>query len=111
MRSVFFFSSRRRHTRFDCDWSSDVCSSDLEVIGNAQKQMHGLAPMHYSAPCARLEAALHRYPGGHRAGNKRAREALGMGLLLRPGHGESHASSANEIPTLLVGFLVLGIWF
>src|SRR2546430_10029749 len=27
--SCFFFSSRRRHTRFDCDWSSDVCSSDL----------------------------------------------------------------------------------
>src|SRR2546430_11363556 len=25
----FFFSSRRRHTVFDCDWSSDVCSSDL----------------------------------------------------------------------------------
>src|SRR5260370_1399710 len=24
----FFFSSRRRHTRFKCDWSSDVCSSD-----------------------------------------------------------------------------------
>src|SRR3989475_9849012 len=28
----FFFSSRRRHTRFDCDWSSDVCSSDLSYI-------------------------------------------------------------------------------
>src|SRR5256886_17379337 len=27
----FFFSSRRRHTRFDCDWSSDVCSSDLNM--------------------------------------------------------------------------------
>src|SRR5256886_11333201 len=26
---LFFFSSRRRHTIFDCDWSSDVCSSDL----------------------------------------------------------------------------------
>src|SRR5207237_3163377 len=25
----FFFSSRRRHTIFKCDWSSDVCSSDL----------------------------------------------------------------------------------
>src|SRR5205085_7373371 len=25
----FFFSSRIRHTMFDCDWSSDVCSSDL----------------------------------------------------------------------------------
>src|SRR5205085_6993375 len=30
---VFFFSSRRRHTRFDCDWSSDVCSSDLVAPG------------------------------------------------------------------------------
>src|SRR5689334_9498373 len=27
----FFFSSRRRHTRWNCDWSSDVCSSDLEA--------------------------------------------------------------------------------
>src|SRR2546427_10050893 len=30
---MFFFSSRRRHTRFDCDWSSDVCSSDLAKEG------------------------------------------------------------------------------
>src|SRR3989475_7428217 len=29
---VFFFSSRRRHTRFDCDWISDVCSSDLLLL-------------------------------------------------------------------------------
>src|SRR5256886_12260505 len=29
---LFFFSSRRRHTRFDCDWSSDVCSSDLVTV-------------------------------------------------------------------------------
>src|SRR6266480_5692249 len=28
-RSFFFFSSRRRHTSLTCDWSSDVCSSDL----------------------------------------------------------------------------------
>src|SRR3989475_9049008 len=36
----FFFSSRRRHTRFDCDWSSDVCSSDLYgrllIIGGSE---------------------------------------------------------------------------
>src|SRR4030066_681738 len=43
--SFFFFSSRRRHTRFKCDWSSDVCSSDL-VIGvlqliNAQDRESG----------------------------------------------------------------------
>src|SRR6266702_7172527 len=30
--SVFFFSSRRRHTRWPRDWSSDVCSSDLAAI-------------------------------------------------------------------------------
>src|SRR5439155_16354371 len=29
--SMFFFSSRRRHTRWPRDWSSDVCSSDLAV--------------------------------------------------------------------------------
>src|SRR6266508_5355939 len=31
MLCFFFFSSRRRHTRWPRDWSSDVCSSDLEV--------------------------------------------------------------------------------
>src|SRR6266568_9218378 len=35
---VFFFSSRRRHTRWNCDWSSDVCSSDLGALaGRARK--------------------------------------------------------------------------
>src|SRR5688572_6169484 len=34
----FFFSSRRRHTRFDCDWSSDVCSSDLSLKPHLQRQ-------------------------------------------------------------------------
>src|SRR5699024_11714906 len=33
--SIFFFSSRRRHTRSKRDWSSDVCSSDL--LGNLRK--------------------------------------------------------------------------
>src|SRR2546430_12559841 len=36
------FSSRRRHTRFDCDWSSDVCSSDLDGSnrGTYERQQH-----------------------------------------------------------------------
>src|SRR5438270_13942837 len=36
----FFFSSRRRHTIFDCDWSSDVCSSDLAEtdLGNDRQR-------------------------------------------------------------------------
>src|SRR2546422_5036959 len=33
----FFFSSRRRHTRCSRDWSSDVCSSDLEESGGAEQ--------------------------------------------------------------------------
>src|SRR6266478_8985940 len=37
----FFFSSRRRHTRFDCDWSSDVClpisQRDLEALAGQQR--------------------------------------------------------------------------
>src|SRR5580693_10420957 len=36
----FFFSSRRRHTRWNCDWSSDVCCSDLAIAhirGGADK--------------------------------------------------------------------------
>src|SRR3972149_5598160 len=39
----FFFSSRRRHTRFDCDWSSDVCSSDLLNVdpGTMSPYQHG----------------------------------------------------------------------
>src|SRR2546421_9622689 len=42
---VFFFSSRRRHTRSDRDWSSDVCSSDLVLLlhGHAKVADFGLA--------------------------------------------------------------------
>src|SRR6266446_9530150 len=32
---IFFFSSRRRHTRLQGDWSSDVCSSDLPGEGSS----------------------------------------------------------------------------
>src|SRR5690242_20780566 len=41
----FFFSSRRRHTRLTCDWSSDVCSSDLNLVGHSFTTMRdGLYP-------------------------------------------------------------------
>src|SRR2546430_3349335 len=39
---VFFFSSRRRHTIFDCDWSSDVCSSDLAGVERRPGPLNGL---------------------------------------------------------------------
>src|SRR5256885_9770708 len=40
--TLFFFSSRRRHTRLQGDWSSDVCSSDLgELAGNRDLELVG----------------------------------------------------------------------
>src|SRR5689334_24353903 len=36
----FFFSSRRRHTRWNCDWSSDVCSSDLSLPPGGKLVQH-----------------------------------------------------------------------
>src|SRR6266487_3976125 len=35
---LFFFSSRRRHTRWTGDWSSDVCSSDLPALAKAKQR-------------------------------------------------------------------------
>src|SRR2546427_9870261 len=43
----FFFSSRRRHTRFDCDWSSDVCSSDLEHLDPYYSRTLEITEEHY----------------------------------------------------------------
>src|SRR3712207_9077004 len=38
MKLLFFFSSRRRHTRYWRDWSSDVCSSDLGGLVDGQQE-------------------------------------------------------------------------
>src|SRR5256885_5989913 len=72
---VFFFSSRRRHTRLQGDWSSDVCSSDLwcrEAITDLTPLTGGTVaepPSKSSAPSDEilLFAAL---AGDHRAWNK-----------------------------------------
>src|SRR3712207_2921718 len=40
---VFFFSSRRRHTRYWRDWSSDVCSSDLMSVFEGSRLLRGQA--------------------------------------------------------------------
>src|SRR2546430_1774837 len=47
--SIFFFSSRRRHTRFDCDWSSDVCSSDLRTYKQTGIRLESAATFVVSA--------------------------------------------------------------
>src|SRR5260370_7642392 len=53
---IFFFSSRRRHTRFKCDWSSDVCSSDLFVDSKAKAHM-----VYCISNAKQLTLAIHLY--------------------------------------------------
>src|SRR5690242_21945122 len=56
---MFFFSSRRRHTRLTCDWSSDVCSSDLP--------RHRLIFVEEFGFTLAMTPAYARAPRGHRA--------------------------------------------
>src|SRR5207249_6072869 len=56
--TVFFFSSRRRHTRSKRDWSSDVCSSDL-----TDARPSGHRACRSGAPPATWGGALGRIPG------------------------------------------------
>src|SRR5689334_24361276 len=52
----FFFSSRRRHTRWNCDWSSDVCSSDLACGSDGEAPSSGLrSGVVQAAPMLRAE--------------------------------------------------------
>src|SRR5690242_20857481 len=52
--SFFFFSSRRRHTRLTCDWSSDVCSSDLCMhVCRGPKHPSPLRPQGHLNSCSR----------------------------------------------------------
>src|SRR2546430_11827241 len=67
--AYFFFSSRRRHTIFDCDWSSDVCSSDLysSMLGSRKpvtvlfSDLVGFTSLSERADPAALVAQLNRY--------------------------------------------------
>src|SRR5258708_20007339 len=55
---LFFFSSRRRHTRGSGDWSSDVCSSDL-LYPQWAEQLEGIAKRIFAMP--HVEIASHSY--------------------------------------------------
>src|SRR5260221_7715879 len=71
---LFFFSSRRRHTRSLCDWSSDVCSSDLadlRLSAGAEAQVsvaEALDSPRYFAVLDRLDQLIAAPPGTYLAG-------------------------------------------
>src|SRR5947207_4613423 len=59
---LFFFSSRRRHTRSLCDWSSDVCSSDLKrhMVSNRSQRYLPHVPRNNSRCCRNVGDSLGR---------------------------------------------------
>src|SRR5262249_57199438 len=85
---VFFFSSRRRHTRLVSDWSSDVCSSDLPGIRGVHRDVHHLgdlaAPLAHDAEALAVPARIGNDVDGD-VDVDRARELEGLEVL-----GEAH---------------------
>src|SRR6266700_6282316 len=65
MNIFFFFSSRRRHTSFSRDWSSDVCSSDLTGLNRSFGRRHGDVVSRGGAGRGRI--------GGRGGGDRRGR--------------------------------------
>src|SRR5207253_4960225 len=60
--SIFFFSSRRRHTRWPRDWSSDVCSSDLGELAQALQDQHYKAlALHSDLSQYQRDSAVHSF--------------------------------------------------
>src|SRR5689334_24475078 len=81
---LFFFSSRRRHTRWNCDWSSDVCSSDLGRAVGLRRQ----------APRARL---LGRHQRPRRGCQRGARErGAGAAIAGQAGQGAGAAGQGRS---------------
>src|SRR3989454_7797564 len=83
----FFFSSRRRHTRLQGDWSSDVCSSDLEPEALAVAEIETLpiatvepVPLPMASAAAELEAVSAAM--AHLPGALRGQEGRGAGLAV-----------------------------
>src|SRR6478736_6982923 len=95
----FFFSSRRRHTRFDCDWSSDVCSSDLmpvEVLGLESLPEAGDAFQGVTDTAKAKQIVIYR--------EAKAREvalAKNKRLTLDQLHQQMQAGEVKELPIIL----------
>src|SRR5438034_7921357 len=85
----FFFSSRRRHTRSLCDWSSDVCSSDL-LARPARRDLRVLEAAHG------LLAPVYLVPRRHVSGEAR-RSGARPPHLPRPDRKSTRLNSSHTV--------------
>src|SRR5688572_12825470 len=108
----FFFSSRRRHTRFDCDWSSDVCSSDLREAGPRHRGLGREAGGDSPVPSGCLDPR-HRgkvTPRQHRFGQIRGKtvQAQDQDAANTPHEGLVPLGQAGELPAHEPGYSLGG---
>src|SRR5690606_39370390 len=73
---LFFFSSRRRHTRFSRDWSSDVCSFDLDATREAEWCRSPTWRSHQDSP-SRSRAPTPPERPGHRSSRRSEERRVG----------------------------------
>src|SRR6266480_7484286 len=95
----FFFSSRRRHTRLTCDWSSDVCSSDLDRVRDVRGELDRRRLVHGRRrgdhPCGAGAPGPRLSQGGRRS------RPRGGGCRRPPGRGGPRSGRAD--PPRLAG--------
>src|SRR5690606_35716148 len=92
----FFFSSRRRHTRFSRDWSSDVCSSDLSTLQAPDVEQEG--SLHaVSLPEAFRNAGGRGHADTHHPSRRVLRKPPGDELQLLGGVGEDGGGALEGV--------------
>src|SRR5690606_40342770 len=102
----FFFSSRRRHTRFSRDWSSDVCSSDLGCTRClVELQRQPVAHACHLDRVARPER-LFEQRGAQRAGQQALDRAAQRARPVRRIRSEEHTSELQSRENLVCRLLL-----
>src|SRR5438034_9814686 len=103
----FFFSSRRRHTRSLCDWSSDVCSSDLNNpvnnggyydCSNTHSKPKCSRTHTHAAPTHSRERPCHQRNTGHDYSDNQPYECIANCTKLQSGAWSNAFECSHRVP-------------
>src|SRR3989454_1050857 len=101
---VFFFSSRRRHTRLQGDWSSDVCSSDLESPVYVSRQGDAVRAVGGAPTEPRcVTGGVYGFSAGARGA---AAEALGRGVQRMRGFLKALVDEGRRVAAVEVARII-----